>query len=207
METIIRTFDEGDLEEASTIMAESFEAKFTRLADLSVPEIAELSVHLGISYPRPFHGYLVAQTGESVSGVIVLKWKGQDRLSMPMRWRKARKLGLWNAVKTLFGMILLDTSPKAGECYIEHVAVSSEHRGMGIGTMLIEEGERIARRSGLPLYSLYVAESNEGAVRLYQSLGFSIDKRVKSWLTKRIFGIPVWYRMVKALDQEIDDRR
>lgn len=56
--------------------------------------------------------------------------------------------------------------------YIAGMAVDEELRGRGIGTMLLEEAERIARRLGLAKLSLIVFEQNAQAHRLYLRLGF-----------------------------------
>ena len=48
------------------------------------------------------------------------------------------------------------------------VAVAPEHRGNGVGRALIQRAERLLRRQGLHLVSLYVRESSS-AVGFYES--------------------------------------
>lgn len=59
-----------------------------------------------------------------------------------------------------------------GSLYISTLAVFNEHRGLGIGTRLLEEAARRARALGLERLSLICFEKNTGAFRLYRRLGF-----------------------------------
>ncbi len=61
--------------------------------------------------------------------------------------------------------------------YICGMAVDEQHRGAGIGTMLLEEAERTASQLGFAKLSLIVFEQNAGALRLYSRLGFVEARR------------------------------
>jgi ribosomal protein S18 acetylase RimI-like enzyme len=62
--------------------------------------------------------------------------------------------------------------------YISAVAIFNEHRGLGIGTRLLEEACRRARTLGLDRLSLICFEKNTKAMSLYQRLGFrELDRR------------------------------
>jgi GNAT superfamily N-acetyltransferase len=56
---------------------------------------------------------------------------------------------------------------------IQNIGVTAEHRGRGLGTLLIERALAGLRDAGLARVYLEVTAQNEGAVRLYQRLGFS----------------------------------
>ena len=56
--------------------------------------------------------------------------------------------------------------------YICGMAVQEEHRGKGIGAMLLEEAERTGRRLGFAKLSLIVFEQNVRARRLYLRHGY-----------------------------------
>ena len=56
--------------------------------------------------------------------------------------------------------------------YICGMAVAEEHRGRGIGAMLLHEAERTCRHLGLAKLSLIVFEQNAGARRLYERHGY-----------------------------------
>ena len=65
-----------------------------------------------------------------------------------------------------------------GSLYISGVAMIPEHRGKGIGSLLLAAAEKRARSLGLPRLSLLCFDANEAAMRLYQRLGFrAVDRR------------------------------
>ncbi|GAA3730140.1 mycothiol synthase [Salinactinospora qingdaonensis] len=59
-----------------------------------------------------------------------------------------------------------------GEVYV--VGVAPEWRGTGLGRTLTVTGVRYLAERGLPWVLLYVDEENRAAVRLYESLGFTL---------------------------------
>jgi ribosomal protein S18 acetylase RimI-like enzyme len=61
--------------------------------------------------------------------------------------------------------------------YICGMAVDEEHRGKGIGTMLLEEAERSCEHLGLSKLSLIVFEQNVRALRLYERHGYAETRR------------------------------
>ena len=65
----------------------------------------------------------------------------------------------------------MDDETRAGELYIDSLAVAASHRGQGIATSLLEATCRKARRMNLPA-GLLVDQGNPAAERLYARLGF-----------------------------------
>jgi ribosomal protein S18 acetylase RimI-like enzyme len=56
---------------------------------------------------------------------------------------------------------------------IQNIGVTAEHRGRGLGTLLIRHALAGLRDAGLVRVYLEVTAQNEGAVRLYERLGFA----------------------------------
>ena len=76
-------------------------------------------------------------------------------------------------VQAAFGMDHsgMDDETRAGELYIDSLAVAASHRGQGIATSLLEATCRKARRMNLPA-GLLVDQGNPADERLYSRLGF-----------------------------------
>lgn len=60
----------------------------------------------------------------------------------------------------------------ANTWYINALAVFPGVRGQGIGAMLLNHAEMLARRSGYKQMSIQVYSQNTGAIRLYERLGY-----------------------------------
>ncbi|MGG5359285.1 MULTISPECIES: GNAT family N-acetyltransferase [unclassified Enterococcus] len=81
---------------------------------------------------------------------------------------------------------------------IEFVAVSSDFRGQGVASALIET---IMDREPFASYTLEVADTNEPAVRLYQKLGFKEFKRVKE-KHRKLTGLNYYIYMEKIKNRK-----
>jgi mycothiol synthase len=61
---------------------------------------------------------------------------------------------------------------------IQNLGIAPAHRGAGLGTSLLFRSLEGFRQAGLRRVSLEVTAQNEGAIRLYRRLSFSIVKTV-----------------------------
>ena len=57
--------------------------------------------------------------------------------------------------------------------YVSLLAVNSKYHNQGIGHMLMQECEKIARTNGMKKIKLAVLKDNENAIRFYQKHGFT----------------------------------
>jgi ribosomal protein S18 acetylase RimI-like enzyme len=65
-----------------------------------------------------------------------------------------------------------------GSWYVHIVAVLPEHRGKGLGSLLLADAERRAHEVGARSLSLIVASENPRALRLYEHVGYrSLERR------------------------------
>jgi len=55
---------------------------------------------------------------------------------------------------------------------VDALVVAKEHRGQGIGNLLLAEAERLTRERGLSRMMLHVIEGNDGAAEAYRKFGF-----------------------------------
>ena len=72
----------------------------------------------------------------------------------------------------------MEDEAKAGEFYIDSLAVSLPYRNQGVGTALIEKAKEMARELGISVVTLAVEPENR-AKRLYQRLGFAYQRRIE----------------------------
>lgn len=87
---------------------------------------------------------------------------------------------------------LIQTVAEDGQTLIENVAVSPNAQGQGIGRRLLAHAEDIARAAGHGRIRLYTNQRFEPNIRLYQRLGYGIDREEE-------VGVGVVVHMSKAL--------
>lgn len=89
-------------------------------------------------------------------------------------------------------VVRTDECPVAGFCafwlvvdeiHLNNVAILPRFRGRGIGTALLQHVLAEARRLGAKRATLEVRASNEGALRLYERLGFSAAGTRRNYYT------------------------
>jgi|SRR5581483_6485976 ribosomal protein S18 acetylase RimI-like enzyme len=68
--------------------------------------------------------------------------------------------------------------------WIYSVAVSPSHRRQGIGTRLVSMAEQALTAQGCVKINLQILEGNASVTAFYESLGFSVEKRIS--MGKRI---------------------
>lgn len=103
------------------------------------------------------------------------------------------KVSLSLTVRFLMFLCLLSHKPKSDEVYIDFLVVSSEFRGLGIGTSLLNEAKKIVpENKGL---TLYVAKDNQRAYNLYRREGFEEVKVEQSFLREKFIGFRSWVFM------------
>ena len=71
----------------------------------------------------------------------------------------------------------MEDEAKAGEFYIDSLAVSLPYRNQGVGTALIEKAKKMAKELGITVVTLAVEPENR-AKKLYQKLGFAYQRRI-----------------------------
>lgn len=102
---------------------------------------------------------------------------GREPMPMKADYDKAvreHEIDLVHAGGELVALIELIVHP--GQLYIENIAVSPRHQRKGLGRFLLSHAEGRARAAGLTRLGLLTNQAFESNVRLYQSVGFCIDR-------------------------------
>jgi ribosomal protein S18 acetylase RimI-like enzyme len=205
----IRPFKKEDFDTVAKIILYSFRSKSISVKSLSDEKMIQLFKDARFVESEPFEGYLVAEKDQEVVGVMLLKWEKQKRI-MPVKHlnfiQLCNQYGYGNMIKLIIRFAVLNGKTSIGECYIEHIAVSSNFRGLGIGSMLINHANNIVNNSSnLNRITLYVSERNILAVKLYQTLGFTVKNKESSFLTYLLIKEKNWLYMVKNKDGNKDE--
>jgi ribosomal protein S18 acetylase RimI-like enzyme len=65
---------------------------------------------------------------------------------------------------------------------VAEICVASEHRGRGVGEVLMDQAVRLFRERGVTLGYVWTRPDNDAAVRLYRSKGFEPNRQlVLTW--------------------------
>jgi ribosomal protein S18 acetylase RimI-like enzyme len=156
------------------------------------------------AYPQPNHSYsfeniIFGERDERIVG-MALGFTAEQHANFsaqPLKDAAGMRILRMTIVNILFAPMLriLDTIP-AGDFYLLSMAVEKEFRGKGIGNTLIDAIEERAHKSGSIRLSLDVSAKNEGARRLYERRGMSIESQ---WPKRIPMPGMKFFRMTKSL--------
>ena len=105
----------------------------------------------------------------------------------------------WRALCMLFNGLLLRYTPAPDEYYVESISVAPAARGSGLGAALMRRAEERAVALGKRRMSLDVIGENEGAIRLYERLGYRITRTQRGFPVRLATGSEIVHRMEKPL--------
>jgi ribosomal protein S18 acetylase RimI-like enzyme len=150
-------------------------------------DILEKLIILGENNYGHEHFYVVTQDG-SVIGILMF-FVGHHHTLGELEFN-FRHLSFVNAVKFLLidlKDILVLSHLKKCDFYLAGVAVDEEFRGQGVGSLILDEGIKVARSRGCKRAVLDVSIDNPGAKRLYEKTGFKVfNKRSYPWFGGKI---------------------
>jgi len=100
-------------------------------------------------------------------------------------------------VRMLFAPIMrIIDSIADGDFYVQAIAVDTELRGNGVGSVLMDSSEDRARTSGSTRLSLDVSAKNKGARRFYEHRGMNVESQ---WPKRLAIPVLKFNRMTKVL--------
>jgi len=122
------------------------------------------------------HSYFIEVDGTKAGMILGYDWKTQRE----EEWRtgllliKFMKLEFFARILSLLRALSIVDRAEDNEYYISNVAVYPEFRGANLGTNLLLKMEEEAKRYGAEKITLDVKADNQGAVKLYNRLSYSI---------------------------------
>ena len=187
-----------DLEDALRISFEAFARKF----------------HLGFRHADDFirtfadtvdrSSCLTAFVNGRVAGLLTIKSSETEFFDIELG-SVFTSFNPIRATKILMNLGLLssgsgnDELSKSQQLMIDTLAVDYAFRGHGIGSLLLAHAEAKARTMGKQALTLSVISNNEGAIRLYERLGFKKTRTQRGFLIRWLTGSPEVYDMVKPI--------
>ncbi len=139
--------------------------------DLIKPLLVEL--HMGEQVHYSDHPQLSRESIEDHLATVQATFRGENVV-----------FGVRDEVGGVIGfcwIVLFD--PGTGlEGEVAEIYVAPEHRGRGVGEILIDRAVRLFRERGVTLGYVWTRPDNDAAVRLYRSAGFEANRQlVMTW--------------------------
>ena len=192
---VIRDFKPQDLSQVAHILASSFKEMYLKIVKLSEEEMTNFIIETGEVPLYAYPGYMVAEENGEILGLIMLSWFKQKKPKVITKISKILRYGWVTAIKLLIMRYLFPEKPKRGSCHVVVIAVLEKAWGKGIAVKLLEQGRKIAIANGLVKYTLNVDAANKIAYRLYQKMGFEIEKKHHNLIARWILDEKEWYFM------------
>ncbi len=192
----ITHIEKGNIKDAylkalAGIVYEAFETKITAI---HIRKDVALEILLNSSNPdSAFFAYRENRL-VGVAGVIT-------KNSRFLHFRLKELMRHFNPLRALFYTLVLNIPKRIhpGEYKVESLVVPSEMRGQGIGTSLMKRVEQFAVENGYSILSLNVVDTNTGAIKLYERLGFDIVRTARYGILTRRAGFTGSHYMRKTI--------
>jgi ribosomal protein S18 acetylase RimI-like enzyme len=177
--TVMRGIPANGYVEAATIYFAAFQRKLGPI--LGGPERAIPLIAQSLDSTCA----LVAVDGDRVLGLAGLHHEGRHLVRWGLKQFMAAYglSGLWRWAAAS----LMMRAPRQGVLVMDGIAVAPAARGSGIGSRLLEAVAAFAREHGYSAVQLAVVDSNPGARRLYERVGF-VPVATASYPFLRAFG-------------------
>jgi ribosomal protein S18 acetylase RimI-like enzyme len=163
---IMRGFPEGLRAEVARI----YDAAFGPKLAIAIPDVVRRLRVLEAAFD-PSHCFVAVSSGR-VLGIAGFRTRDGGLTSgIGVKLLRAH-LGSGGGVRAILILALFARGLRRGELLMDGIAISPEARGGGVGTRLLVELMAFGAREGYLTIRLDVIDTNEGARRLYERLGF-----------------------------------
>jgi ribosomal protein S18 acetylase RimI-like enzyme len=138
---------------------------------------------------------------EQLLGYAALHYDNKGFSSLGLRDHINRR-GLWKGFLGWVSLNIVASPTQPNEVMVSMLAVSPESRGLGVGTRLLSEVEKLALENKKHQLRLEVVSDNLDAQRLYERFGFQVTHTQSTY---GLFSFPAVHTMVKKLDASQND--
>jgi ribosomal protein S18 acetylase RimI-like enzyme len=184
--------------QAAALYYEAFRQKLEPIFDSPDHAIATLAPDLSTEMA------FVALDEDQVVGVAGLQHSGHHFVNAQVS-AFAREFG-WLRGLFKFGLFLtFGRRQREGELLMDGIVVHSSQRGQGIGTRLLQAVFDFAQANGFHSVRLDVVDTNPGARRLYERLGFVPTETHEYPYLRRWMGFSASTTMIKEINKSIEE--
>ena len=175
---IVKGIPPERLDEAAVLLFDAFDQKIRHELKPRSPEQAHRIIARSLT---PELGWLALAVDGTVLGVTGVGMRGHHFSLIGFRLLVA-EFGVPGALRRWPFTVLerVTTRPPREHWRIEVLAVAESARGTGIGTELLKAVIESAREAGMRSVGLEVVDVNDGALRLYERLGFEPVRTVRT---------------------------
>jgi len=141
---------------------------------------------------------IVALKRERLVGLAGLMYEGRCFFN-PTFSDLVREFGWMDGVARAIALSLISSHSHGGELHLDDLAVDASVRGQGIGTRLLHAVFDFARARAIRTVRLDVVDTNPGARRLYERLGFAPVRTRRCPYVFHRMGFSAFTTMVKEI--------
>ena len=143
--------------------------------------------------------YFVAKMGKNIVGTIeMIDQSVIDGCQSDFRLYY-QNLGFLKAFKAYFFSSIKPYQMDEKTIYLDTIAVTKKYRGQGLATKILQLTQQLAQKKGMHFLSLWVAQDNPIAYRVYEKFGFRPIIRKKTLIGSWIFKHGTWIYMKKKI--------
>ena len=146
---------------------------------------------------------ITAVVNGNLAGILTIQTREQDFYKLSFR-TTFTKFNPIRAIRILLNLVIFasDGRPAQDELTVDTLVVDPNHRGLGLGTALLNQAEVVATSLGKQRMSLSVIDENTGAKRLYERLGYRTVNTESGVCLRLVVGTQASHKMRKPLDNE-----
>lgn len=150
---------------------------------------------------------ITATVDGRLAGILTIQTNSQDFY----RFSIGNTFTRFNPIRALrimlnIAIFALEERPKDNEFVVDTLVVDTQCRGMGIGTELLVHAENSAAAMGKSQMTLNVVHENEGAMRLYERIGYgtiATHTGIGGCRFQHLLGTRAVHKMQKPVDRAV----
>ena len=196
---IIRNKEEADIVDAAHLIASAFREKYMAFAAGNWEKAIKIA-EAEMRFRGRMDNFFVAELeGKVVGAIEIISIEISGIPSGDMLAIYYKHLGLGKGTRAAYLLSLLTRAITEEEACVSCLAVAEETQRKGVARALLACGENFARDIGKKQLTLWVAETNLPAIRLYTSEGFITGTLSSSPNLKKFVNLESWRQMTKDI--------